>query len=272
MTDETNLILHAMHSPRPAIKVNSYPVTPEIDPSPLLDHDPIIANITKKNKKSAVKRKPMSRWDGYDFFKYLKDNISVHGIQIIPSRVRASELIRQSYDIFVTKMGSIMTNEIFKSYLDWWMSSYGYLLHGQVIYAGLLKDDLYIDKFLTRYSQNYTEQIQDKKVEQTSSLKIDDDTIYKQGGTHMLIMSRGLVIAYNVIIKFVSKATAMNDMKKFMRNITKDAAKEIMDKTIQSAPYDRHLTIDFISIVRPSLVFHGLQKYISLNYSTFFKK
>ncbi len=266
--NERDLILKALQQASPHRRCRM--VVREIEPSIDAGPDAITALATKQSRKrkavSRSKMKKLSEWNGSDFLRYINEMLSVHDLRLESTNVRDRDNVNRLYDILAKQLQEKMSNVVLKEYFDWWISSYGPFMHDYQIYAAtFLRDDL-VSKFLKRY-----EAPDAPKPVQPVDSDVSEDVLYEMGGLQMLLMSRGIVSSYRVL-RSKNTLNPFGKISSTLRDFSKDVVRKTMKITLELSPYNDDDTIDFVSVARPALDFHGLKEFLNISYQGCFKQ
>lgn len=269
--NETELILGAIQKSAPPKRRRK--VMREFEPSPVEENDTVLRDLANKQVKrrkttSQRKRKSIIQWSNTDFIKYLSEMLSVHGLRLSSTGVRDRDNISRVYDAMAERLQEEMSNAILKTYFEWWVSSYGPFLTNEPIYTGTFAADHLIEKFLSRY--DYTKQEAPKVTVKEEAMEIDEYTLYDLGGLPMVLTSKGLVVTYKVL-REKKIDDIFSKISSALRDLSKDAVCTTMENTFKGAPYKEGDKVDFISVSRRALEFHGLKKYKKISYQDYFK-
>lgn len=273
--DETQLILQAISRPSIVLPKKKKFVMKEIEPSVFDDSQPdAILEITKKKSK-AVKsrlkrdRKSITDWTATDFLLYIRQSLSTHGLSFMISGVRDSAIVNKIYDFMVDRLATQqMSNAILKDYFDWWVSSHAPFLHEQVkIYD--LSQEFEIEKFLKRFKSAPVKELNTKQVPTVSPSNISDEEVLKLGGIQMLLSTRGIVITCAVLRKNNTEQFLLK-VSSALRGLSENSVKQVIRKTIELAPYNKEDSVDFMSISRNAIEYHGIKDFKNISYQDYF--
>lgn len=237
----------------------------EIDPDPTVFGKDAIWGLAEKMKKKPKRTVPVNRWSNIEFARYLDSILKVHSLHLERLSPKESEAVAGIHDKLVRILNDKMTPQVLKDYFDWWVSCYAQSMHGRKIYVASLSQDYMIERFTQRYNA-------DGEKPQTGEVKKNetatDEQIYKLGGLSMLLMSRGVVNSYKLLKNDQNIIVRISET---MRKLSKEVVTEIVDTTINLGPYPSSDKVDFLSISKPSLDYHGVKKFHSLNYQRYFE-
>lgn len=260
--DETELILRAIAKSAP-IKPKKR-IMHEIDPDPTVFGKDAIWALAEKMKKKPKRSVPLNRWSNIEFARYLDSILKVHGLHLERLSPKESDAVAGIHDKLVLILNDKMNPQVLKDYFDWWVSCYAQSMHGRKIYVASLSQDYMI----TRFTERYNADTRKPQTEIKKNENVSDEQIYKLGGLSMLLMSRGVVNSYKLL---KNDSNTIVRISETMRKLSKEVVTEIVDTTINLGPYSESDKVDFLSISKPSLDYHGVKKFQSLNYQRYFE-
>lgn len=255
------LILEAIKkgSPMKQKKLKSQEVEPDLFP---VESD-AIWNMGQKLKK--VKEfKKVEQWSNTDFLKHFKKLLSPHGLKLEPVSPKEINSIKTLYDKLVSRIKDNMNSGILKEYLDWWVACYASSSGREIININYISQDFLVDRFVNRF--DLLENVSSSKVKDEKPV-VSDEQIYQLGGLPMLLISRGIVISYNLLQKENGIILRISNT---MRELTKESVAEVIESTLRLAPYPQSHKIDFVSVAKQSIDYHGLKGFNSLQYDKYF--
>ena len=276
--DDTQLILSALKQPSPKSRLRKK-VLRDLgemstlgDPSPIEEKDDVITAISKRTqRKSKYARKSVNEWGNTDFVSYLRHSLSNHGIGLEPSGVNGLSVISKIHDRLVDKLECEMSNQILKEFIDWWVSSHAQCLGSSRCSVLLLGSERFVDRFATRFA----EVDEDMKCQRTLEegvvcyTNVTPETIYNLGGLPMLLCSFGIVDAHK-LLKTKENGSGFTKIASALRELSKDDVKQVMKVTQERSPYHKNDVVDFISVAKAALEFHGLNEFKNVSYQKFF--
>ena len=95
------------------------------------------------------------------------------------------------------------------------------------------------------------------------------DEAFKFGGLEFLLQSAGIVETCHYL-------KGRNDnyliqVSDFLKGMKKKSFTEVMQVTVSRSPYKKEYSIDFFSVAKPAIIYHGTKEYEKLQYSKFFE-
>ena len=120
--------------------------------------DAILTLVKKRTRRESFKHKLCSQWNNTDFLRYLDSTMKDFGVSRIMGNVRRDgDYINKLYDRMVKKIGTQMTNEILREYMDWWCSIWAPRLTGSGFHINNLLEERHINTFFRRYNHSIVE-------------------------------------------------------------------------------------------------------------------
>jgi hypothetical protein len=241
----------------------------EIEPDPLVDGPDAICQLAQRKKRQPKVRK-LSQWTGADFIRYMQKNLDQYGLQLDAGvGMRDSSWILRLHDLLIDHFPGANSNKLVRDYIDWWVAVHA-RLQGDSIYLGLLVQSKYIDQFVESHANKPSSRRRLPSREQnTPPANVDDTTLYELGGLSMLLMSSGIVRAYR-ILRNRNESNILSRLSTIIRGLSKQVTQETMNRTINGGPYPHDDLVDFISVARPALKYHGIKNYDTIDYRDFF--
>ena len=263
--NDTELILNALQMGAPA-KRKQRRMKPIFD-SGFLGPDPIFKPTKRASRATPKKReRTIQDWKSVDFVRYFWQSLSNFGIDPEINPRRDSDWTKKLYDKFVDEIGGSMTNYILRDYIDWWIGTYAVSKSSKPMGIFSLMRDSDIAKFLSQYSRR-------PMGTPKSAIKIEVDVspeeLYKMSGISLVLMGHGIVEAYRVLT-----ANGLNNVYAQLSDVLKSYSKEVLAKVLDitvANRYNKEDVVDFISVARPALKFHGIEKkYDNIDYTHYF--
>lgn len=261
---ETELILSALKGPAPVKKKKKRLV--ELFPSEVIpDTDRVISSLSKTKKKKKPKR--IENWSNTDFLKHLESSLEQEGLHLETTSLRDRDLMAKIYDDIAEHLKDDMSNKVFRSYLDWWVSDCSRFMKAQIIFPAMLRSDKFVSRFLHEFhNMNIISEVEESlEIEQP---KTDINALYSLGGLPMILMSKGIVVAYTVM-KEKGEDRIMARISDALRDLNKSSLIKCLDITMKTK-YNKTEIVDFMSIAQPALIFHGIKNFNKVDYREFF--
>lgn len=264
MLDETELILDAMKKGK---LTKAKKKTIQTYEDPLDQKDIIIEKLGKRElKKQINKKKPISKWSNKDFLIYFNEELNVRGSRLTSIGNRDSEVIARLYDKFVKILDEKMDNSVLRDYIDWWISVYLNKFLDRDIKSSDLDVPDYFSKFIQRFA------IKDINIE-PKTVKVEEvqdiNKLYELSGLRMILLTFGIIDTVSLLKEknedWISKISSE------LQKLDKKSLINLMSKTVSKAPYDKTQTVDFISLAKDILRFHGVKDYQNVSYTQFFR-
>ena len=236
--------------------------------------------LASKRYNYYYKNKPYKEWNLKNYLSYIQECLQVYDITLETRSVKDLSIISSLHDklinniTIVEKTSKDIPSGILKDYIDWYTGLNGPILRGQEIWLSSLDNNKNISMFfrhykLSKYDITKIVKDTDKIIETGVDKTVDENTLYELGGLPMLLMSKGIVISYNVL-KETKESNILNKLINALRQFSKTVLEQVVDKTILNAPYSKKQTVDFLSLARQALDFHKIKKYNQLTYKSFF--
>lgn len=268
--NENDLILEAMKKSAPLSK-KQY-IIPSYDDD-LIESpadDPIWKLARLEVKRDKKKNKSITEWVPSDFLRYVNSELKIYDLHLERSGLRETTSITKLHDDLLHYVGKEnMSNEIMKEYFEWWIGSHRLNLQGEKIFIQRMTRRLDIEKFMDYKGKN-------KPLPQTPAQKpvsedeeLNELTIYEMSGLSGMLANKGIVVAHRVL-KEKKEQNIFYQITSALQNFSKKLLETTMELTIKSAPYPGTDVVDFITLARPALQYHGIKKYFSLDYKKHF--
>lgn len=277
--NETDMILKALGKSAPVkAEKPKKRIMKEMDPDDLAPNDGLFFGFIDKEEQRKLKKSktPVKKWNNLDFVRYLDSILKLHDLRLERLSVIDSQAIGLLYDKFVPALKDKMSPDILKDYIDWWVSCYASNMHGRKIYVASISQDFLIERFLTRFELEDTLGIRGNKVQAVAeksskdSTPITDAQLYKLGGLSMLLMSRGIVHAHNLLKP--SDNNVIMRIAETLKKMSKEVVIEVLETTKNLSPYPISQVVDFMSMSKMALDFYGItKKYETVKYRSYFK-
>lgn len=263
--NDRDLILGALMSgapPRRARKVAKPIFQDTLD----VGADPIFKPV-KSRKSSFKKERTIPEWIGADFVKYFTKGLSQLGVTI-ETNVRDSDWMMKVYDVLVDVFGTSMDNYVLRDYIDWWIGMYAKIRSDDTIGVFSLNRDVDISRF-AKHCALRPGKPQAKVKTVKNDVEISPDEMYKISGLTIVLMQYGIVEAYRVLVQN-GESVVFAKLSDALKKCSKEIVKSVLNVTL-SKKYSSHPIVDFMSVARPALKFHGLEKQFDhLSYKDYF--
>jgi len=210
----------------------------------------------KKTRRPMPKReKTIAEWSGSDFVRYYTKCLSQFGI-MIETNLRDSDWVMKVYDLLVDEFGGSMNNYVLRDYIDWWVGTHASVQSGKEIGVFSLNRGSDIERFVKHYALRAGKPQSQKtpKVE----VDISAEEMYKKSGLTMVLMEFGIAEAYRVMVA-KGETTIFARISDALKNCSKQIVEQILDRTM-TRRYNLEYLVDFMSVARPALKFHRLEK------------
>lgn len=276
MRDDTSIILTAYRETREGVTRNSKGkrVLRDIFDDGLghlfdgLEKDALSGVVKKIKSDNRYQKRKVSDWEYKDFLSYFSRLLSNYGVSYERSGPRVDLLsMGRIYDRMVEIIGYSMSNQILKEYLEWWTSMYADRYHDSALKVSYLFNDNYIQKYVKRIDFGESS---DRTETSEESTEVSDDDLYSLGGLSTLLMEKGIVVAWGYL-----KSKHSNSRQKEISDVLQTFNREVLERTMQitidNAPYDSSLKIDFVELAFPFLEKHNLEAYKKISCATHFK-
>lgn len=265
MDDTTKLIFDAIKKGIPASKKKKVLKDIEADENPCA-----IDNLKKIVKvKKDYKYKNIKKWTSSDFAKYIEDALKTRSLRFKDNTFLGGQQISKLYDLFVEKISDSMDNSVLRDYIDWWMAYKTKSLDDTPVSIYDISKMFFIDDFIKYKNFNKAPVVSVENSEQKESVEdLDLDQLYKLGGLEFLLENIGIVeSSYYLKLKGQESVLSISDC---LKKMVKQSVLNIIKVTVDRKKYEKEKLIDFLSIARPSLIYHGIKEYDKLQYKQFF--
>ncbi len=250
--DERSLIINAIKNGTPEDSISF--------PGP----DAILDLAKKRKRRESFKQKSCGVWNNADFLRYIDFTMKEFGVSRIMGNIRRDgDYINQLYDRMVKKIGDQMSNEILRSYIDWWISIWAPRLTGSGFHLKNLLDDKHINRFFQRYREMEIESPSNDQISE------DDLMIFELGGLPLLAIKRGLVIGYHVATGKLPEP--QRALQAVLGDLSREMLIAVVKATIQNAPYPKSCEIDFLGITAPFLKQENIVEFDNVSSESYFK-
>jgi hypothetical protein len=242
----------------------------EIEPDLLSDDMSDALWKPQKAKKRAPRTKTISQWNSADFIRYITKIANQFGVPF-DTTGRDSNSVNRLHDMLLVVYGDGMSNRVIKDYIDWWLGVYGRFQKEPFTVSYMLKD-YQIVQFVkqTRKGRQLPETVE-VAVSPEPQTETSDDDLYDLGGLSMLVMSKGIVVGYRVL-KARKQPNPIMQLSNVMRGFGKEVVEQVVKTTIENAPYRKDDIVDFMSVARPALKYHGITRFSSIEYKGYFQE
>jgi len=132
---------------------------------------------------------------------------------------------------------------------------------------GAMASETTVNKFSCRIPSTQQSKPVEEHIEDT---KVDQETLLKMGGLSMVLCSSGIVLTCSLLSKNGEK-NVFSKISSELRGLSEGAVRQSIESTLKNAPYPVDQSIDFISIARSAIEFHGLKDYKNISYRDYFK-
>lgn len=227
----------------------------------------------RKKKEQSFKYKNCDEWNNTDFLNYLDSMLKEFGVCRLKGNLRKdANTLNRLYDALAKPLQTQMNNSVLKDYLDWWCSIWAPRLNGGEFYLEAIIRDYQVARFVTRHEE--AKEIEDanrsSETASTEQLEASNNDIYNFGGLTLLLMERGIVSAYQILMKQHTvdpEAKIGFELNKF----SEDILISVVNLTCNCSPYSSEYEIDFISLVSPYLQKFGVTAFLNLNHTQYFR-
>ena len=275
MDIDTELIMSAVSSIKP--KPRTQKMLQEIDDNGVHDFEfeptvtDAISKLAKKVQRTEKRRRmPVVEWTSVNFLTFINEQLKTYGFRLADTG-RKYDLLMRLYDKLAVHLGMLMSNQIFKEYLEWWIVTYAPTYNSHELAVQIMGRDSYIETFVDRYKSRLdTGKLELTKKSVVPKKDITDDKIYDTGGLPMLLMSRGIAISFNVM-RSKGEKNIFTRISKSLREFSKDILLRTIEVTVNRAPYNESGKVDFVALAKPALDFYGIKKFKDLDYNEYFK-
>lgn len=288
--NDTQIILEALKKPLIKSKPSKTRLIPEIEEfagpkeKDLIwnteTSDKILIDLATKYEKNQNKTKTKSnkkyitQWTNKDFALYFDGLLKIRGFSLERLTIQETEDVARLYDKFVILVPD-MSNKILRDYLDWWSLYCLPSIKIERIYLNTLLNDKYIDKFCTLLSSNELSlkkngpnQISKAKNNLEKPLDIDDESMYNMGGVVAVLTAVGIVKTCALLKRkgIISTLSISEQLRKMPKKVFSDC----FNLTLSLSPYPETDKVDFISVAKQAIDYHGFNKFLKINYKEFF--
>jgi len=264
--NDTDLILSALQMGAPP-KRKQGRMKPIFESGFTVGPDPIFR--VSRTKCSTPKRgKSIAAWASVDFVRYFRQCLSHFGIEPDLVETRDSDGAKKIYDMFVDELGGSMTNYVLRDYIDWWVGIYAIARASRPIGVFSLIREKDILRFLKQYDRNLatTPRSLDQPVQ---TAEITPGELYSMSGISLVVMGYGIVEAYKVLVAGGEK-NVYAQLSDVLKGYSKQVLTKVIDITVAKR-YNKKDVVDFMSVARPALKFHGVEKQFDhLDYTRYF--
>lgn len=270
--NEKDMILRAMAKPSP-VKVPCK-VQKKLFPSAFENKDDPLYKLVEPKPVKKKKKKYISEWIASDFIRHLEQNLLLYGIVLETSNlnpnktgIRDSSWMNELYDKLVNKLQHDMNNHVLREYIDWWCGSFARFKTGQHLYVSSISSDNDICNFVEiKQHKHVLKSVEEVVIADESISSMD---VYKKFGINRLLIEKGIVDSYRVMSE-VGQSAVFSQISSALSTFSKSIFERVMSITM-SKTYNTKDTVDFISISRRTIKFHGLdKKYGKIDYKEFF--
>lgn len=270
--NETQLILNALQMPSPKkrtklVMKELHPCDEVADPENKVIEELVRKQVRRRKSEKRNLKKSILDWTSTDFIRHVEKMLSSYGLTLQISLVRDRNTIARINDLLVKKLGDSMSNLILKDYLEWWVSVNAPFLH-DTVYLGALASETTVGKFTLRIPSSQQIEPEDQKI--VKETKVDPEMLLKMGGLSMVLCSSGIVLTCSLLSKKGEK-NVFSKVSSELRGLSEGAVRQSIESTLKNAPYSLDQSIDFISIARSAIEFHGLKDYKNISYRDYFK-
>jgi len=267
MSYESDLIVDAMSRGAPPRRRKKV-MKPIFDSGFSVSGDPV---FKPTRRVAAKKSKSVGEWVSRDFVVYLKKSLSHFGIDMEDNAVRDSDWVKKVYDLLVDELGDDMDNYVLRDYIDWWVGTYALARCARPIGVFSLMREQDARRFVRQRPGNRSGPKGDDVAKTEQQPDISPTEMYELSGIDMVMMSHGIVEAYLVLSNKQEKGVYTR-----LSNILKGYSKQVLAKVMGITLAKRYNTsdvVDFMSVARPALKFHGIEKQFDhVNYKQYFKE
>jgi hypothetical protein len=268
MDDTSKLIFEAIKKSTPISKKKK--ILKDIE---CLDKPCAIDNLKNQVKiKKDFKHKSPNKWTNADFAKYIEDSLKTRSLRFKDNTFLGGQQIAKLYDLFVAKISEAMNNNVLRDYIDWWMAYKTKSLDDSPVSIYDISKEFFVNDFI-KYKNFNIKSDAENDVSQDVSLDISEDInfdkVYELGGLEFLLEHVGIVDSANYL-KLKNKECVIT-ISDCLKKMVKQSVLSIL-KITTSKKYQKEKLIDFLSIARPSLIYHGIKEYDKVQYKQFFQE
>jgi hypothetical protein len=264
--NETDLIVRAMKMSTPK---KHRKIIPEIEPSLINTTNDAISRMASRAIRKK-RSKPLKSWEAPEFLQYLIQALSNYSVRLARVSARDREDMAYIYDELVRRVNDDMSNIVMRDYIDWWSSTYARKMYGEELYVRQLGNDHYVDQFVNiKFNRSTNISVPENK--SPADQTVDAQILYQMGGLPMLLRSKGIVVAAN-ILRDKGDTNWLMRLSQTLHDFPKEAVCDTMLHTISGAPYLPECMVDFVSVARPALEYHRVRDFVGLNYRQYFKE
>lgn len=205
------------------------------------------------------KNRPIKDWTNSDFVVFANDLLKHYDIFLLNN---CPDQIAHLYDTLARCLRERMSNDILKKYIEWWSGCFASAQTESELYIQCLRNEKYIRMFLDQFLRDAPDQ--------TEKVEADDDTLFSAGGLPMVLMSKGIVAGCRVL-RDRGEKNVFTKVSKALKELSGKMLESSLNITISSAPYPNSDKVDFISIAKPAIDYHGIKGYLELRSSDYFE-
>lgn len=272
MADESELILGAVSKGIPSPVRTSLKKKRLIEPG-LCDPDKpdAILEYGKKMRKPPKPKMYLSQWTSTDFLRHLNDNLKSYGLELETRSVRDQDWMNKLYDLLVEHLEADMSNRVLREYLDWWIGTYTRLYLHKTIYVRTLMNEDHIKRFVDQWKIQYNLGV---PIVEREEEEVDDVELFKLSGLGVLLMTRGIVVAYYIWRSNplgIPAHVPRHSVDGVLKELSRDKLIEVMDRTM-ARTYNQKDYINFVDIAKEALKLHGIIDYDNVDSRAYFKE
>jgi len=235
----------------------------------------VIAKLAKtKTKQDRYKIRHIEEWEQSDFLSYLYNLFKSFGIICILNSRRDFDLINAIHDQLVIRFQKKITNKVLKDYFDWWCSTCGVKYSGAEINLRYLTNAVSLSRFASGYQTNVEHNIDVKQENKIQQNNHSIEAIFNCGGISRLILDKGIVVSCDFLMdkNKTNLTTEINNISKHLKLFDNETLLSIIDTTIKLAPYNKHLSFDFVDLVKSMLPVEWHLKLSHIKFMVFFRE
>ena len=263
--NDTELILNALQMGAPPRRKVTR-MKPIFDTGFTVGPDAIFKPTKRATRSTPKREKTIVAWKSIDFVRYFQKSLSTFGIEAEMNPNRDSDWAKKVYDMFVDEIGGKMTNYILRDYIDWWIGTYAVAKASQPLGIFSLMREQDVARFLKQHTRRL---VGTPKSMTKPEIQVSPEELYKMSGINLVVMGHGVVEAYRVLVANDEK-NVYAQLSDVLKSCSKQVLAKVLDITIAKR-YNKEDVVDFISVARPALKFHGIEKkYDNIDYTQYF--
>ncbi len=234
--------------------------------------DAINRMVAKKKRQVSFKAKSIKDWSNADFIKFINSTLKeTFGMTLESMGARAIDSIAKSYDKLLKCAGNsmIVNNEVMRDYVVWWISAYASNSKKPVLYVEAMNNELHMKRFIKEYSGKTPVMSYSLEKPKSKPILLTDEELVASGGLPMLLLAKGIVNTVKYL-KLKKEKMAFSKVSSALRCLSKEAAGQVLDKTLDMAPYNIQDKVDFVSLAKSVVDLYGLSQFKGFDYKSAF--